>query len=114
VFTLSWSSSGPAAYPISLTSKKVTGSFVAMSVYKPDQLPKLEAAKGHAYYLYHSPDDRVCPYRMAERAVKELKGAGAKVELKTYDGGHGWRGPLYDDIRAGIKWLEENSSGPRK
>jgi predicted esterase len=114
VFTLSWSSSGPAAYPISLTSKKVTGSFVAMSVYKPDQLPKLEAAKGHAYYLYHSPDDRVCPYRMAERAAKELKEAGAKVELKTYDGGHGWRGPLYDDIRAGIQWLEENSTGPRK
>ncbi len=35
VFTLSWSSGGPAAYAISLTNKKVTGSFVAMSVFKP-------------------------------------------------------------------------------
>jgi predicted esterase len=108
VFTLTWSSSGPAAYAASLTSKKVTGSFIAMSVFKPDQLPDLAAAKGRGYYLYHSPDDRVCPYRMAEQAEKDLKKAGAEVKLVTYDGGHGWRGPLYDDIRDGIKWLEKN------
>ena len=108
VFTLSWSSSGPAAYAASLSSKKVTGSLIAMSVFKPDQLPDLAAAKGRGYYLYHSPDDRVCPYRMAEQAEKALKAAGAEVKLMTYDGGHGWRGPLYDDIRDGIKWLEKN------
>src|SRR5262249_9448924 len=54
VFTLTWSSSGPAAYAVSLTSKKVAGSFVAMSVFNPKYLPDLEGAKGHAYYLYHS------------------------------------------------------------
>ena len=108
VLTLTWSSSGPAAYAASLTSKKVTGSFIAMSVFKPDQLPDLAAAKGHGYYLYHSPDDRICPYHMAQQAEKDLKKAGAEVKLATYEGGHGWRGPLYDDIRDGIKWLEKN------
>ncbi len=62
IFTLAWSSSGPAAYAASLQAKRsVTGSFVAMSVFRPDWLPPLEAAKGHAYYLYHSQEDRVCP-----------------------------------------------------
>ena len=114
VFTLTWSSSGPAAYAVSLTNPKVRGSFVAMSVFKPDQLPKLDAAKGHAYYLYHSPDDRICPYRMAEQAEKELAKAGAKVKLVDYAGGHGWRGPLYDDIATGIKWLEGSATPPKK
>jgi predicted esterase len=108
VFTLSWSSSGPAAYAISLSDKTVTGSFIAMSVYHPEVLP-LEKAKGHAYYLYHSPDDKICPYRMAEQAARDLEKNGAKVKLMTYDGGHGWRGGLYDHIRQGIEWLEKNS-----
>lgn len=109
VFTLSWSSGGPAAYAISLGSEKVTGSLVAMSVFKPEQLP-LRRAKGHAYFLYHSPDDRVCPYWMAERAAKELKRHGAAVQLKAYAGGHGWRGNLYNDIREGIEWLEQQNA----
>jgi hypothetical protein len=29
-----------------------TDPFIAMSVFKPDQLPDLAAAKGHGYYLY--------------------------------------------------------------
>jgi predicted esterase len=114
VFTLSWSSGGPAAYAASLTGKKVTGSFVAMSVFKPDQLPELDKAKGHGYYLYHSKADKVCPFRMAEEAEKELKKAGAAVKLAEYEGGHGWRGPLYDDIRDGIRWLEKNHAAPPK
>jgi len=108
VFTLTWSSSGPAAYAASLSSDKITGSFVAMSVYKPNLLPSLTKSKGHAYYLYHSPDDRVCPYRMAAQAEKELTKSGATVKLATYDGGHGWRGNLYGDIREGVEWLEKN------
>ena len=107
VMTLSWSSSGPAAYAISLSSKKVTGSFIAMSVYKPDVLPPLERAKGHRYFLYHSPDDRVCPFWMTKRAERQLKQNGAVVQLKTYRGGHGWRGGLYPVMTEGIKWLEE-------
>jgi predicted esterase len=112
VFTLSWSSSGPAAYATSLTSKKVTGSLVAMSVFNPKFLPPLDKAKGHAYYLYHSKADRVCPYRMAAQAEKELAKAGAKVKLAEYDGGHGWRGDVFGDVRDGIKWLEENRAKP--
>jgi predicted esterase len=108
IFTLTWSSSGPAAYAISLSSKKVTGSFIAMSVFKPDLLPPLEKAKGHAYFLYHSPDDRVCPFAMAERAAKDLKEYGAAVKLATYEGGHGWRGDLYQHVREGLKWLEKH------
>jgi predicted esterase len=107
-FTLSWSSSGPAAYAVSLTNKKVTGSFIAMSVFKPDLLPPLEKAKGHGYFLYHSPDDGVCPFEMAEQAVKDLEKSGATVKLATYDGGHGWKAGLYDHIREGVQWLEKN------
>jgi predicted esterase len=114
IFTLTWSSSGPAAYAVSLSSKKVTGSFVAMSVFHPDLLPPLEKAKGHAYFLYHSPDDDVCPFEMAQEADKKLKKSGAKVKLVTYDGGHGWRAGLYDHIRAGVEWLEKNHATPAK
>src|SRR5262249_2918043 len=114
VFTLSWSSSGPAAYAISLSDKAVTGSFIAMSVFNPDLLPALAKSKGRAYYLYHSPDDKVCPYRMTEQAVKDLEKNGAKVKLQTYDGGHGWRGGLYDHIRQGIEWLEKNCAAGAK
>src|SRR5262249_2292925 len=108
VFTLTWSSSGPAAYAASLSNSKITGSFIAMSVFKSDLLPPLEKAKGHAYFLYHSPDDRVCPLRMAKQAARELKKGGATVKLATYEGGHGWRGNLYDNIREGLEWLEKN------
>jgi RNA polymerase sigma factor (sigma-70 family) len=112
VFTLTWSSSGPAGYAASLTCSKVTGSFVAMSVFNPRYLPALDKASKHPYFVYHSPDDRTCPIRMAQQAVTDLGKAGAKVELKTYDGGHGWRGPLYEDIRTGIEWLEKNARQP--
>jgi len=114
VFTLTWSSSGPAAYAISLTNPKVTGSFIAMSVFKPDLLPPLEKGKGHGYFLYHSPDDRVCPFRMAEQAAKDLEKNGATVKLATYEGGHGWRAGLYDHIREGVQWLQKNHAAAVK
>ena len=80
-----------------------------MSVFNPKFLPPLEGAKGHAYYLYHSPEDRVCPYRMAEQAKNSLADNGAKVRLETYQGGHGWRpNVVYNDIRHGVEWLEKN------
>jgi len=110
VFTLTWSSSGPAAYAASLSNDKITGSFIAMSVFKPDLLPPLEKAKGQAYFLFHSPGDRVCPFQMAEQAAKELKKNGATVKLATYEGGHGWRGNVYGNIREGLEWLEKNHS----
>jgi predicted esterase len=110
IFTLSWSSSGPAAYAASLRKNRgVTGSFVAMSVFNPEFLPPLKEAKAHAYYIYHSPEDRICPYRMAEQARTKLTANGARVHLETYKGGHGWTsGHPYQDIRKGVEWLEKN------
>ena len=106
IFTLSWSSSGPAAYAISLQkSTQVTGSFIAMSVFRRNWLPPLDTAKGHIYYLLHSPEDKICPFSHAEQAKLELTEAGATVRLDTYEGGHGWYGDVYSNIQGGITWL---------
>jgi len=107
IYTLSWSSGGPAAYAASLSVKELKGSFIAMSVFKPDRMGELADAKGHRYYIYHSPDDNVCPIRMAKDAEERLAKEGAEVEFKTYDGGHGWHGNIFGDLRAGIEWLEK-------
>lgn len=107
IFTLSWSSSGPAAYAAALRQETpVTGSIVAMSVFKPQTLPPLENASGKPFYIIHSPDDKVCPFPMAESARDTLKEKGASVHLMQYAGGHGWRGPVYKWIGDAIKWLE--------
>ena len=45
---------------------------------------------------------------MAEQAKNSLAEHGAKVRLETYEGGHGWRGNVFHDIRNGIEWLEQN------
>jgi predicted esterase len=108
IYTLSWSSSGPAAYAISMSKGKVTGSFVAMSVFHPSEVT-LANAKGQTYFLYQSPDDKICRFSMAEEAEKALTAAGAKVKLTKYDGGHGWHGDVFGDIRAGFDWLEQNT-----
>ena len=121
IYTLSWSSGGPAAYAASLEVEEIKGSFVAMSVFKPEHLSPLSRAREHRYYIHHSPDDPVCPFRMAEAARDQLKEAGASVEFSTYDGGHGWRGDVFGALRKGIAWLaeaeppaEENAAGREK
>jgi predicted esterase len=107
IFTLSWSSSGPAAYATSLfPDTRVTGSFVAMSVFKPETLPPLERADGQVYYILHSPQDFI-PLRMAEQARDSLRANKATTELVTYSGGHGWHGDVYGNLQRGIRWLEE-------
>jgi len=108
VFLFGWSSGGPPSYAAALDKESaVAGAFIAMSVFKPQQLPTLEDAKGKAFYLLQSPDDRVTPFRFAEAAEKALKGADARVRLERYDGGHGWRGNVWDLIGNGIQWLDE-------
>jgi predicted esterase len=110
IFAMAWSSGGPALYAASLQKKtQLTGYYVSMSVFKPQYLPPLAAAKGRAYYIEHSPADRVCPFHMAEQAGKSLLAAGAKVKLTTYQGGHGWRGNVYPRIRSGLEWLHRAS-----
>ncbi|MFZ2639466.1 MAG: hypothetical protein WA117_00650 [Verrucomicrobiia bacterium] len=110
IFTLSWSSGGPAAYAASLDpTTRVTGSFVAMSVFKPQELSNLAAAKGRLYYVLHSPQDFI-PIKMAEKAREMLQAQGARVEFKTYEGGHGWHGNVFGMIREGLVWLYEHTS----
>jgi len=110
IFSLSWSSGGPAAYAVSLQKQRlVRGSFVAMSVFQPKQLPSLKSANKHAYYLLHSPTDGRCPFPMAQNAESLLKQNGARTQLVTYRGGHGWKGNVYGQIKDGIRWLEANS-----
>ncbi len=110
IYTLSWSSGGPAAYAASMNVRTIKGSFVAMSIYRPDELPPASAAKGHAYYLLHSPTDFI-PIAQPRKAVDELGKAGAKITLETYEGGHGWHGDIFGMIRKGMDWLEKNSGG---
>lgn len=109
IVTLSWSSSGPAAYATSLQERKsVTGSYVAMSVFRPEWFPPLSNAKGHKYFIDHSPQDQICPFAQAQAAREQLVKAGAKVESVDYEGGHGWHGDVYGRIRKGMAWLTSN------
>jgi predicted esterase len=109
-FTLTWSSSGMSGYTFSLLPKSgITGTFVAMSVFQPGGLSSLSAAKGHPYFIYHSPQDFI-PIAQAEAARDTLRKAGGIVEFQTYEGGHGWRGNVFADIRKGIDWLEQHAA----
>ncbi len=106
VYALAWSSSGPAIYEALLQEDTpLAGAFVAMSVFKPSDLPPLSRAAGKRVFLYHSPADQVCPHSMAKDALSKLEQAGVNVTLHEYDGGHGWVGPVYEDIRQGMLWL---------
>lgn len=107
IFTLSWSSGGPAAYAASLApDTPIRGSLVAMSVFVPAKLPPLAAAKGQRYFLLHSPEDQVCKYFFTRAARNQLTKQGAEVEILDYEGGHGWHGDIFGNIRHGIGWLE--------
>jgi predicted esterase len=113
IFLLAWSSGGPAAYAASLQKyTSVTGSYIAMSVFKPETLPPLREAQGAAYVIDHSPGDTVCPHWMATKAQELLTKAGAKVLSLTYEGGHGWHGNVYGRLRQGMTWLAKNHGPP--
>jgi predicted esterase len=114
VVTLSWSSSGPAAYAIAASNPMITGSVVAMSVYHPERMPKLDGIKGKSIFIYHSPDDKICKYYHAISAKKALTAAGGIVTIVDYDGGHGWHGATLDDLRTGFEWLEKQAPPAKK
>jgi len=109
VFALAWSSGGPAVYASALSKDTpLRGSFIAMSVFIPAQLPPLTQAKDRKFHLLQSPQDQVTKYLFAKNAKTQLEKAGAKVELNDYEGGHGWQGDVFGNIRGGIEWLEKN------
>jgi RNA polymerase sigma-70 factor (ECF subfamily) len=114
VFALGWSSGGPPVYAASLRAgSPLTGAFIAMSVFRANEYRSLKNARNRGYYILHSPEDAI-PIAMAETARKELRQAGGKTQLHTYEGGHGWHGDLYAEIRRGIEWLEANHANPPK
>ena len=105
---LGWSSSGPAIYAYSFGKKpKAKRYFIAMSVFKPKELTSKPSVRGKSWYVLHSPEDRVCPHRMAQEAETFLKKRKARVTLVTYAGGHGWHGNVYGHMRKGLDWLDE-------
>jgi len=109
ILLMGWSSGGPPCYAAALRDQTpVTGAFIAMSVFKPQQVPAIANARGRAFYLLQSPDDRVTPFRFAIEAEKSLNTAGAKVQLQRYNGGHGWQGDVWKMIGDGIQWLEKS------
>ncbi len=111
VFALGWSSGGPAIYANSVSNNSpVTGSFVAMSVFWPQTLSDIKRAKDHPYFILHSPTDWIKIDQHARVAVKQLGNAGAKTKLQLYNGGHGWHGDPFGNMKTGIKWLEKNLS----
>jgi len=84
------------------------GAFVAMSVFVPARLPPLAQASGKKFFLLQSPQDQVTKYSFAKQAKMQLEKAGAKVELQDYEGGHGWQGDVFGNIRSGIDWLAKD------
>jgi predicted esterase len=111
VYTLSWSSGGPAAYIASIAKDTpITGSLVAMSVFPLAQMKPLGAAQGKKYLLLHSPQDKVCPYAHTRIAKTQLTRAGAAIEVRDYEGGHGWQGNVWGNIADGIEWLEKTKT----
>lgn len=114
IFTLGWSSSGHVLYSLSVSDAKVRGSIIAMSRFLPKRIAKLDQAGGKNYFLYHSPQDKICPFSEAQFAERWLKEHGANVKLVSYDGGHGWVPNTYycDRIKEGIEWLRGINSEP--
>ena len=106
ILSLSWSSGGPPVYSLTLQKKTpLTGSLILMSVFKPDELPSLKRAKGYSYYLMQSPEDEVTPFKHAEKAKEALDKVKARVELESYEGGHGWPMPVYPRLKKAFEWL---------
>jgi predicted esterase len=114
VFVLAWSSSGSPAYAITLKpNSPVRGAAVAMSVFKPGDLPPLAGAKGKRFAILHSEEDKVTPIRMARDAEKRLAEAGAEVKFIEMAGGHGWQDDPFGRIREAVEFLEKNAGRPR-
>jgi predicted esterase len=78
ILTFGWSSSGHVLYSIATSDSPVRGSIVAVSRFLPNGFPNLDAVRGKGFFLYHSPEDRICPFREARLAESTLKEHGAR------------------------------------
>lgn len=114
IYALGWSSGGPAVYATLMQEKTAfDGAFVAMSVFKPQQLPPPANAAGRAFYILHSPQDMIAMH-FPESARDQLRDAGARTQLDTYTGGHGWHGDVNGQVRRGLSWLIEQTNRTAK
>ncbi len=115
IFTLGWSSSGHVLYSASISDPNVRGSIIVMSRFLRKRLGNLDQAAGKNYFLYHSPEDRVCPFSEAQLAERILKEHGANVKLVSYRGGHGYVPNIFycDRIKEGILWLMKINTQPK-
>ena len=105
VCTFAWSSSGPAVYTHAATAKThIRGAFIAMSIFRPGDLPDTAILKDRRFFIYHSPQDFI-KIQQAKDAVDFLTSNGSHVKMQEYQGGHGWRGNMYADIGTGVGWL---------
>lgn len=105
-YLLAWSSGGPAAYAAILRKDSCfEGAFIAMSAGPPAKLD-LAQASGRKFYLFQSEQDTVTRFWWARAAQLKLASSGATVTLKPYEGGHGWHGPVFQQISAGLTWLD--------
>jgi predicted esterase len=111
IHLLAWSSSGPAAYRIALRDEpRLAGAFIAMSVFKKDELSRSTSGICPAIYLLQSPDDRITRFQDAEAAKEYLTSLGRRVALTEYAGGHGWHGNPYQMVSQGVAWLTRGCS----
>jgi predicted esterase len=111
IYVLGWSSGGPPSYALLLQKDSpFRGGLIAMSIFKTSREEAKRRLAGKRFYLLQSPEDKVTRFFFAEEAVKQLEAAGGSVKLQTYEGGHGWQDNPLDQIRQGIKWLEQTES----
>jgi len=104
-YLLGWSSSGPAIYSYAGHGKhEIKGAFVAMSVFDPKSFGGQNKLRVGRFYLLHSPQDFI-PMSHPEAAKAALSNLGIPVKLDTYQGGHGWHGSVFDEIRDGMTFL---------
>jgi predicted esterase len=104
-----WSSAGPAVYATALDPQAPPSLryYVLCSIFGRHGSSALDTAKGKRFYLQHGQTDRLIPVGVARRAEKALAGAGARVHLETFDGGHGFAmGDVYPSVRRALRWLD--------
>jgi predicted esterase len=115
---LAWSSGGPAAWELLLSSDNPFGrAYVAMSVFKKQDAKALARAKGLRVVLDQSTEDRTTPFVHAEKAREALGENGAAVRLLSHGGEHGWTDNPLPRVTEGLRWLvskEPVPAGERK
>ncbi len=100
---------GMAAYACSLSAvTPFRGFYILSSTFKSALLPPLARARGRAYLIQQSREDKLAPYFQATAAEELLRKQSAVVKLLTYRGEHGYKfaEKPWDQVAQAIGWLE--------